>query len=93
MDAEKELERIIASYDPQECPCTYDPSTGQTGCSGSCISDDIPEEECPEKTLRRAQRKLLRSKMRPILTLAFSDPSIGMVNDLLDGEEVIISHL
>ncbi|PVH96265.1 hypothetical protein DM02DRAFT_535641, partial [Periconia macrospinosa] len=94
LTAEKgRLEQIIADYVPQEFPCPYDPSTGRTACLYDCISSNIEEEECPEQKLHYAERDLLRFRMRPYLTLAFSCPSIAAANGLLDGEDIAISQL
>ncbi|PMD52179.1 uncharacterized protein K444DRAFT_709177 [Hyaloscypha bicolor E] len=48
------LEQIIASYDPQEFPCPYNPSTGQVNCFSSCISYKLDGIICPERTLYQA---------------------------------------
>jgi len=94
LTAEKgRLEQTIASYDPQEFPCPYNPSTGQVNCFSSCISYQLDGIICPEQTLYQAQRELSRLSMRPFLTLAFSDPGVAAVNGLLDGEGVINTHL
>lgn len=89
----RRLEQIIANYDPQKFPCPYNPSTGQIDCFSECISYILDEMVCPERTLYQAERELSRLKMRPFLTLAFSDPGIAAGNGLLDGEGVINSHL
>lgn len=93
LTAEKgRLEQIIADYDPQEFPCRYNSSTGQMYHSDNCISniiDIIDGVKCPEQTYYETERELACLKTRPFLTLAFSDPGIAAVNDLLGGERVI----
>ncbi|PMD37950.1 hypothetical protein L207DRAFT_431552 [Hyaloscypha variabilis F] len=86
------LEQTIASYDPQEFPCPYNPSTGRVNCFSSCISYQLDGITCPEQTLYQARRELSRLNMRPFLTLAFSDPGVATVNGLLEGEGVINTH-
>jgi hypothetical protein len=92
VDAERRrLEEIITNYQPQvdgfDC-CEYNPSTGGVDCSSDCISGIVDFAECPEREFCRAARKLSRLKMRPFLTLAFSDPGVAAANKLLDGEVV-----
>lgn len=95
----RRLEEIIANYQPQEDNedeigyCEYSPSTGGVDCSFNCISSYQDFEECREMEFRRTKRKLLRlNKMRPFLALAFSDPGVAAVNNLLDGEGIINRH-
>ncbi|RFU24975.1 hypothetical protein B7463_g11362, partial [Scytalidium lignicola] len=87
----KQQEQIIANYEEQEYPCPYNPSTGIVECNDSCISSilDVP---CPMRRYYKAERKLKELKMRPFLTLAFSNPDIGETNALL-GREVINSNM
>lgn len=91
LDAMKsKCEQIINGYIPREDECSYDPSIGQVDYWNDCYSYDIV---CPEKELYHARRELSRLKMRPCLTLAFSYPRIAALNDLLEGENIRISHL
>jgi hypothetical protein len=85
------LENIVAEYEPQEWPCAYDLSTGLVDCSFDCISF-MADVECPEKKVFRAQRELSALNMRSFLKLAFSSPDLAAENDLLKGEDVIMSH-
>jgi hypothetical protein len=85
------LEQIITDYVPQEWPCPYNLSSGNTECFGDCVSYIVDGMECPEHRLNSAKRELLRLDLRRFLTLAFSTPSIVRTNNLLD-DDLFISE-
>lgn len=88
----RQLKQIIAHYNLREFPCTYNLSTGKVNCLYDCISYQF-DVVCPKETLYKAKRKLSLLKTHPLLMLAFSDPELAAVNDLLNREGVINSHM
>jgi hypothetical protein len=87
----KELEHLVTGYVPQEWPCPYNSSTGQTDCNDCCVSLDIPEIECPERVFYRAKRRLSCIRRRAFLKLAFSNINFSTSYDLFD-EDCIYSE-
>jgi hypothetical protein len=85
--------QIIAHYNPREFPCPCSLSTGEVDCLYDCILYELDGVASPEETLYEAKRELSRLKVRPLLTLAFSDLGLAAVNDLLNREGVINSHM
>jgi hypothetical protein len=90
----KKLEQIIADYTPLEPRCSYNSSRGTVNCLSNCFSNYVDEKcPCPEQTFHEAQRNLSRINLRQFLTMEFSEPGLAKYNGVLDGENVINSHL
>lgn len=88
----RDLNAEIASYRPQEFPCVYNPSTGQTECWRNCVTAESDLVECPERSVENARRERSRRNLRRFLKLAFSYPSLEVTNGLLDDTDVVTSH-
>lgn len=87
----RRLEGIIENYQEQDFPCPYDTSTGVVDCLHGCVSDSL-DVQCPERLLIEAERKLQNLETRPLMKLAFFDPSLATLNEFLKREGLVYGH-
>jgi hypothetical protein len=88
------LEERIVGYEPQEFRCSCDPAIGEIDCVNNYVSWTDSEFECPEQTLRSAERDLSRLNMRQSLALEFCNPSFATANDFpADGLIMTAKHV
>lgn len=86
-----QVQEQIESYEPQKWPCPYNYELGIMECDFNCVSRDIGVL-CPQVDYYKQQRKLQQLHMIPFRRLAFMNPDITSINNVLGQKDIVYSR-